>query len=409
MPRPHRILVIDHTAQLGGAEVAMARLLGAIDPVRFDVRVLLLADGPLCELLRGSGIRFAVIRASESLTTAGRDQATASLVATLTNAWRTLSLVPRIVRAIRGARADLVVANTLKAAVLTSIAAPLSGRRWVWHLHDRLAPDYLPKRLAQAMRALAGIGPRSIVANSESTRRTLPTLPGERVVVAYPGIEVGPNHKPPEPAAVGENGHPMFGLLGRIAPTKGQDEFLRAAARVSPVHAHAHFMVIGDALFNDAAFASGIRALPESLGIADRVTFTGWVDDPTTELRKLTALVHASPVPEPFGQVLVEAMLTGVPVIGTDAGGVPEILDASDGEEEEVSPGVTRTRLGLLVTPGDVDALQHAMVWMLDHPTERASMAENARLSARERFDVRKSAGVVQASWTRALGHTGTA
>jgi glycosyltransferase involved in cell wall biosynthesis len=396
------VVVIDHTAQLGGGELAMARLVAAVDPERFDVRVLLLSDGPLCEVLRRDGTPFAVIPASETLTGAARDAVTSSLAATVANAMRTLALVPAMVRAIKGADADLVVANTLKSAVLTAIAAPLAGRRWVWHLHDRLADDYLPARLAQAMRVLARFGPRTIVANSIATRSTMPSVPDVTVSVAYPGVDPGPERHAVSGAA---DAAPTFGLLGRIAPTKGQLEFLRAAAAVASDHAETRFTVIGDALFNDAEFASEVHALADSLGLGDRVTFTGWVDDPATAVRELTALVHASPVPEPFGQVLVEAMLAGTAVIGTDAGGVPEILLADDGAEI-VAPGVRRTAIGLLVSPGDVDALRRAMTWMLEHPAERAGMIENGVRSARERFDIRRSARIVEASWARALGRS---
>jgi glycosyltransferase involved in cell wall biosynthesis len=399
-----RILVIDHTAELAGGEVALARLLAATDPERFDVRVLLLAHGPLEKRLRDQGVQVAVIAASEGLTGVGREQAMSTPINLVRNAARTLALLPRIVAAIRGAHADLVVANTLKAAVLTAVAAPLARRPWTWHLHDRIADDYLPQPLVLGMRAIARFGPRMIVANSDASRQTLPAVPDAKIVVAYPGVDVshlGTAIPRDESECL------TFGLLGRIAPTKGQLEFLAAAARVTERYPEARFVVIGDALFNDAPFAQEVRALPESLGIADRVTFTGWVDDPTAAITDLTALVHASPVPEPFGQVLVEAMLAGTPVIGTDAGGVPEILGAAS-DAEVIDNGVRRTPLGLLVEPCSVAALQNAMIWMIEHSRERAEMATRARSSASERFDIRVSARTTDAAWARALGWSTT-
>ncbi|WP_022900946.1 glycosyltransferase family 4 protein [Humibacter albus] len=398
-----RVLVVDHTAELAGGEVALARLLAQLDATRFDVRVLLLAEGPLAERLRVLGIPVAVVAASDRLTGAGREDVVSSPLRLIGSAARTIALVPRLMRAIRSARADLVVANTLKAAVLVSLAAPATGRRWVWHLHDRIAPDYLPRPLVAAMRVIARLGPRMIVANSEATRATLPGVPKHRIVVAYPGIDmVAGAATTAEPLA--DHGRPpLLGLLGRIAPTKGQVEFLEAAARIAATHQDVRFVIIGDALFNDAPFAEGVRGMPAALGIAERVEFTGWLENPATTVSALTALVHASPVPEPFGQVLVEAMLIGTPVIGTDAGGVPEILeDPRCGGGGERVAGVRKTPLGLLVRPGDVDALSSAMNWMLEHPVERASMAEAARRSARERFDIRLSAHRVADAWARA-------
>ena len=396
-----RILVIDHTAALGGAEVALARALDAIDRRAFEPVVLLLEHGPLLSRLRDSGVRVAVLEASGGLTDVGRAEAASSLTALLRNALRSAVLVPRLVRAIRRARVDLVVANSLKSAVLTSLAAPLAGRRWVWHVNDRIASDYLPRPLVVGMRMLARFGPRRIVANSRATRSALPNVPEGRIVVAYPGVRLEHGHADAD-AAPTEAGV-VFGLLGRIAPTKGQLEFVRAAAELRDVLPDVRFRIIGEALFNDAEFAAGARALPAALGVDDRVEFTGWTDAPGAAIAQLTALVHASPVPEPFGQVVVEAMLAGVPVIATNAGGVPEIVDP-DGAGRDLGDGVILSRTGLLVPPGDAAALASAMTWIARHPRERADMAARAAEDARRRFDVRLTARIIEDTWRAALG-----
>jgi glycosyltransferase involved in cell wall biosynthesis len=395
---PLKVLVVDHTAGLAGGEVALARLLHALDRRRFTVSALLLADGPLVERLRADDIAVTVLPTSAKLTTIGRAEAAASPFTALSSALRSLSAVPRIAKVIRGSNAELVVANSLKSAVLVSLAAPLAGRRWVWHLHDRIAADYLPTTMVQMLRILGRRSPRMIVANSLATRETMPSVPETRIMVAYPGVEV-----PPEALTRGESPATAFGLLGRIAPTKGQTEFLRAVSLLDSRLPDARYYVIGEAMFNDAAFADEIRRLPGSLGISDRVEFSGWAADPMAAIAPLTALVHASPVPEPFGQVLVEAMLAGVPVIATNAGGVPEILDP-DSHGTILSPGVTISNVGILVEPGDADALADAMAWAASHPTEIASMAAAAQISASERFDIRRSARLVERVWFQAAG-----
>lgn len=401
--RPHdgrlQVLVVDHTAELAGGEVALLRLLDAVDHARFDVSVLLLAQGPLVEQLRGRGIRTAVLSARAELVEASRTDVARSLRATLSSAVHTLGLVTRVAAAIRGSGAHLVVANTLKAAVLVAGAAPLARRRWVWHLHDRLAPDYLPAMLVRMMRTIARIGPRTVVANSHATAETLVGVPASRVVVAYPGLPVGtgaarPQEVPHEPA---------FGIIGRIGPTKGQDEFLHAAALVSRSDPNVSYTVIGRALFNDAPYEARVRDLPASLGIADRVRFAGWLAQPVNAAHGFTALVHASPVPEPFGQVISEGMLAGVPVIAADAGGVPEILDPMHARER-VADGVDRTPLGLLVRPADPQALASAMQWAAHHPDAMVDAASRARESARSRFDIRVIARTVESAWVAAAG-----
>uniref|UniRef100_UPI0013E384A9 glycosyltransferase family 4 protein n=1 Tax=Microbacterium sp. CPCC 204701 TaxID=2493084 RepID=UPI0013E384A9 len=136
--------------------------------------------------------------------------------------------------------------------------------------------------------------------------------------------------------------------------------------------------------------------------LAECVDWAGWVGDTNAELRRLSLAVHASPVPEPFGQVIVEAMAAGVPVIGADAGGAREIIDPS-GSAEVVAEGVRRSDLGLLARSGDDRALARAIEWMLDRPAVAREMASSAGDSARERFGIERTWSVVADAWAAAL------
>jgi glycosyltransferase involved in cell wall biosynthesis len=112
--------------------------------------------------------------------------------------------------------------------------------------------------------------------------------------------------------------------------------------------------------------------------------------------------VHASPVPEPFGQVVVEAMVRGVPVVATAAGGVPEILDPDGAVTDVPAPGtVHESDLGLLVAPGDVAGLAAAVVAVLDDPVAAGRRADRAHLSATTRFSVASTAGTLSDVWER--------
>jgi glycosyltransferase involved in cell wall biosynthesis len=388
-----RVLVLDHTAQEGGAELALLHLVEALRADdHIELRVLLLADGPLKGRLEAAGVPVAILGLDERIATARRDRALAVAARSGAGAVR---FVPRLARAIRGSRADLVVANSLKSAVLTFFAAPLAHRRWVWHLHDRLAPDYLPPTLVAAMRSLAVAGPRAIVANSRATLATLPDRARRKAIVAYPGL-------PPEAFAAAQPPPeaPVVGIIGRVSPTKGQREFLEAAAIVAARRPDVRFRIIGGALFGEDDYEGELRERADRLGIRDRVEFTGWVTDAPERLRRLTLLVHASPVPEPFGQVIAEAMAAGVPVVATAAGGVTEILGSGDG----IRGAWWTTSTGVLVRPGDPAALAAAIDAVLDAPDAAASRARAARVDAERRLTVARTAVVVAEAWRRAGG-----
>ncbi|MGH1561895.1 glycosyltransferase [Mumia sp. DW29H23] len=396
-----RVVVLDHTAALGGAEIALSRLLPALDGDRYEVSVLLFADGPLVERLRDAGTAVEVRPLDPATATLERTAVTRSPWRAAQAAGRAAAFTVGLARALRRERADLVVANSLKAALIGGTAATLARTPWVWHLHDRLSEDYLPGPVARVLRGLARRAPRQVVVNSQATLRSLGPIPADRVVVAYPGLPAPAFAPRDEPSS----GDPVVGIVGRISPTKGQREFVDAAAQVVASHPEARFVVVGAALFAEGAYEAELRAYVAERGLTDHVAFTGWLADPSQTLRTLDLLVHASPVPEPFGQVVVEAMAVGIPVVATAAGGVVEILDpAGSGDTDVVTDrSVRRTPLGQLVPPADVDALATAVRWVLDHPVDAAAAAARARASAQERFTLERTAEAVTTAWDRAL------
>lgn len=388
-----RTLVLSHTAQEGGAELALVRLARVLRDRGDDVRVLLFAHGPLEENLAAAGVPFAVRLASSRIATASRGEL-AHLRHGVSYLAAAAGFIVRLRSAIRGSGADLVVANSLKSAVFATIAAPISGRPWVWHLHDRLASDYLPRGLLMLMRTIATFGPCKVVVNSRSTLETLPRLARRRTVVAYPGIadDAFVDVVPDSPRVVG--------IVGRISPTKGQRIFVEAAIRVSQTHPDVRYRVIGAALFGEQGYEAAVRERVRNSACADQVEFTGWVRDVPAQIGRLSVLVHASPVPEPFGQVVVEAFAASVPVIAAESGGVMEIVDAdADAATAESSIGWRLTKLGVLVRPNDAAALAAAIVAVLDDQQATERRAQRARANVRDRFAISRTADVVSRAW----------
>jgi glycosyltransferase involved in cell wall biosynthesis len=161
------------------------------------------------------------------------------------------------------------------------------------------------------------------------------------------------------------NGRPLrYGVVGRLAPWKGQDLFLRAFARAFPT-GHEHAVLVGGALFGEDNYADELPRLAGRLGIADRVEFRGHRRDVWTELSRLDVLVHSSVTPEPFGQVILEGMAAGVPVIAAGAGGPAEILE--------------HTVTGILYEPSDEAALAESMLLLADGYLRERLSAEAAK------------------------------
>lgn len=388
-----RVLLVSHTGDLGGAERALLRLVPAAAE-EFELSLLTMAEGSFPEEARAMGLRVSVLEGGQVVRLTRHE--TGSFGSLASSSAGVLRLARALRSRIRAEDADLIVANSLKGAVLLSIVA--GRRRWVWHLHDRLASDYLPAPAVVAMRLLARIGPRRVVANSRATAATAGRLPRGRVVIAYPGLDEAA-FADPKPAP----GDGPIGILGRLGATKGQRLFVRAAKEIAESDAHVRFRIVGAALFEDAEYAAALHADIASSGLSDRIEGPEWSDAPSAELRAMSALIHASPVPEPFGQVVVEAMAVGTPVAATDAGGIREIVDP-DREARELSDGLSLAPYGLLVRPDDAPALGRAMAWLRRHPDEAAAMAARAHEMARMRFTIAGTWRAVAGAWREGLG-----
>jgi len=389
--RPLRVLVLDHTAELGGAELALLRTCAALDPARVDVRVVLFADGPLRDRLEASGVRVEVVPLASSVATTDRTSAGRLSLSTVVGALRTVPFLWRLARRTRALRPDVVHTTSLKADLLGILPARAARRPLVWHVHDRVAPDYLPAPLVRAVRALARRVPAAVVANSRATSATLPVT----TAIAYPGFA-------PEQAQGSDDAlaarpadpEPVVVMIGRISPTKGQLELVRAMRAVVDAVPAARLRIVGEPAFGADDYAADVRAEVGRLGLDGHVELVGFVADPRAELDGAAVCVHASPVPEPFGQVVVEAMVRGVPVVATRAGGVEEIL-ADDGADADGGADA----LGLLVAPGDADALATAVRDVLEHPEAARERAGRARGSALRRFPVERTAHVLTDVW----------
>jgi glycosyltransferase involved in cell wall biosynthesis len=329
-----RVVFLDHTAVLSGGELSLLRVLPALD---VDAHAILAQDGPFADELRVAGVKVEILALEERTRDLRRDRVAAQLPLQLL---RTLRYSFRLARRLRELDPDVVHTNSLKSALYGGVAARLAGVPAVWHVRDRIAPDYLPAIAVKLVRLASRILPSAVIANSQAT---LATLPKHRRSFVIPSSVVIP--------ARARNGatHPLrVGMVGRIAPWKGQHVFLEAFGRAFP-GGEETASVIGAPLFgaDEDRYALALQSLTREFGLEGRVAFTGFRHDVAGELAQLDVLVHASTTPEPFGQVVIEGMAAGVPVVAADAGGPAEIIDA----------GAT----GLLYPPGDASALAEAL------------------------------------------------
>ncbi len=379
-----RILCLNATAELGGTDTDLVTMLRAIDRAAFEPVVVLPQPGPLDATYHALGVEVRYL----PLRLPGRRSPPRQQFCQLAASMRAAG---RLVAYLRRARIDLVYCNSLL-ALPGALAARLAGRPCVLHsgeLYDR------PRPVASLLYHTAGALAARIIVSSETVRRRFPTWCRSRVHTIYNGIDLARFR----PDLSGERVRrecgfapdaPVAGFVGRLVPWKGPDRFLEACARVAQACPQARFLLVGSTLAGYGDYAALLERRAAELGLREQLAIRLNRTDVPEHLAAMDVFVHASVRPEPFGIVVIEAMAAGRPVIATAAGGVLEIIDHPDA--------------GVLVPPGDVEALAQAMLGLLGDGSRRARLGETARRLALERYDIRMVMPRIEAVLRAAAG-----
>jgi glycosyltransferase involved in cell wall biosynthesis len=355
-----RVVFVDHVARLSGGEIALLRLLPALSS-HVDVRVILGEEGPLVGHLRDLGVETEVMPLPERVREVRKEAVRLDRLDPIALAYLP-NYVHRLSRRLRALDADLVHTNSLKSALYGGVAGRLAGVPVVWHVRDRIASDYLPGGAVWLVRAASRVLPAAVVANSKATLATLPASTNGQVIhsaVVQDSVrrQAGTGPLPRREVEV-------VGIVGRLAPWKGQHVFLEAFAKAFR-GTNVRGYVIGSVMFGEDSYGESLRRQAAQLGISDQVEFRGFREDVEAELSELDVLVHCSVTPEPFGQAVLEGMAAGLPVIASGAGGPAELI----------TNGVD----GILTTPSNIDELAAALRQLCDDPQLRARLGEAAR------------------------------
>ncbi len=245
---------------------------------------------------------------------------------------------------------DIVHCQRHKPTVYGTLAAYMKGKdlKVISHVRGLSRTRRFRRKLLN--RALFGRISR-IVAVSNAVRddivRANPMSFPDKVVTIYNGIDVQSYNDcslSPEEARI-RLGLPdkevfVYGTVGRLAETKGQRILLEAFVRVYEKYPKSWLILAGK-----GRLESELRSLAVELNIHERVLFLGYRTDVPVVLRACDVFVLPS-IAEGLPGALLEAMATGVPVIASRVGGVPEILNSLDA--------------GMMVSPSSVDELANA-------------------------------------------------
>ncbi|MCL6753446.1 glycosyltransferase family 4 protein [Nostoc sp. CCCryo 231-06] len=363
-----RILFLDQSGKPGGAELC---LIDIAKPYCDSVLVGLFADGPFKDLLQQNNIPVEVF-----VTQAIQVRKESSLLEGLKSLGQ---LVPLITKVVKKAREyDLIYANTQKALVVGALASFFSRRPLVYHLHDILSTEHFSQTNLRIAINLANRFASLVIANSQASKTAFVQAGGRQniIEVVYNGFDPK-NYQTDEfkinklQQQLGLQGKFVVGHFSRLAPWKGQHILIDALAKCPP---EVTAIFVGDALFGEQDYVQQLHQQVAELGLENRVKFLGFRSDIPQLMAACDLVAHTSTSPEPFGRVIVEAMLCGKPVVAAKAGGVMELVEH----------GLN----GFLVTPAEPQELAQVIITCLQETEITATIANNARTTASRRFDV---------------------
>lgn len=351
-----RILILnDFGTPSGGAEIIMFTLRDRLRDLGHDARLLTTRARPV------------PIPVQADYTCFGR-RGTSGAVLQALNPW-----ARREVRnVLRSFRPDVVHLKMFLTALSPLVLAPLRGTPTLWHignyqltcpLNTKLLPDgsachHDAGSICRSLGCVSAAGLTRFRVQQELWRRGQDAIGMSVAVSAWvmdrlraDGVavdEVVWNGVPVSPRRAPLSGAPTVGFVGRLFAKKGVDVLLRALPSVIDRVPDAQLVVVGE-----GPERSDLETLASTLGLRDRVRFTGYLPRAAAEETLASAWVQAvtSVWEEPFGAVTAEAMMRGTAVVGTAIGGTTEM--------------VRNGRTGLLVPPGDATALAAALATVL--------------------------------------------
>lgn len=366
-----KILFLDQSGKPGGAELC---LIDIAKPYRDRCLVGLFADGPFRHFLEQQHIPVQILGTQLIQVRKG-----SSILEGLGSLKQLMPLVALVAR--KASEYNLIYANTQKALVVGALASFISRRPLVYHLHDILCAKHFSKTNRCLAVTLANRFASLVIANSKASQAAFVEAGGrlEITEVVYNGFEPELYQSPESNnlsqlrQQLGLDGQFVVGNFSRLSPWKGQHILIEALVHC-PLDVTA--ILVGDALFGEEDYIKQLHAKVKVLGLEERVRFLGFHSNISQLMAVCDLVAHTSTAPEPFGRVIVEAMLCKRPVVAAQAGGAVELVET----------GIN----GFLVPPEDSQQLAKVIATCRNQPEVTATITQRAHDIASQRFQQTK-------------------
>jgi len=212
----------------------------------------------------------------------------------------------------------------------------------------------------------------------------------KKLVTVHNGlsIDVFQSGKSIRPALGLDQNQKVIGFIGQMVEAKGLKFLVASAKAVLDAHPDTVFLFVGRRVASEEGFVDELMQLAAQQNIAHAMRFLDPRDDIPDVMKSLDIMVLPT-MGEAFPKVVLEGMGAEVPVIASAVGGIPEIIE----------DGVN----GLLVPPGEVPALENALLDLLNNPEKRRQLAAEGLRTVRDRFSVENQIAKIQSIYDELL------
>jgi len=296
---------------VGGSHISTLELYSSLVDKGIHVFILIHeCDGPLSQYLHNKKIPFSIMKVSRL---AGEYPGILPIaISILTNFFR-------FSRFIKMHKIDIVHGNDLRINLSWSLPAKIFSKGFVWHQRTLLSSSkiwVLIQFLCSYFIAISDVvmqsAPKGIsvykkktVYNPFNVNLTIDKKLARECTAKEYGIQ---------------HGSFLLGYVGRIVDYKNVDFILKSLSNIR--YKDVHLLIVGS---GEEDYINELKLYADTLGIKDRVTFTGFVDNPSAVITSLDVLIASSQI-DAFGRTIVEAMLQKTPVIAAKSGGHIDII-----------------------------------------------------------------------------------
>jgi len=281
------------------------------------------------------------------------------------NPFTIISMIGSIKEIIRKEEIEIVHARSRVPGFSAFFAARSIGIPFITTCHGHYSKHFFSR--------VMGWGRFVIVSGNVVARHMIKSfgVPRERIRFIPRGVDLEKFTyiKPDIPAPKKEH---TIGVIGRITPIKGHIYFIRAISKVVRLIPNIKILIIGDAPVSKPKYRQELEVLIRRLSLTKYISFLGVCHNIPEKMKELDLLVMPSIGEETFGRVIVEAQVSGVPVVASRIGGIVDLI--RDGEN------------GMLVAPRDWSGLSEAIIRVLKDKDLRLRLSQKGRTSVEKNF-----------------------